>query len=95
MIAMGIFEALMLIAFGSAWPVSIAKSWRARSNKGKSLVFLLIVFFGYLCGIANKLIRSPDWVTVFYVVNACLVGTDVAVWFRNRRIENPKAEESR
>jgi hypothetical protein len=84
---MGIFEALMLIAFGSAWPVSIVKSFKARSNKGKSLVFLVIVLFGYLCGIVHKVLNDLNWVVVCYIVNACLVSTDIAVWFRNRKIE--------
>jgi hypothetical protein len=43
---MGIFEAIMLIYFGSAWPFSIYKSYTSRENTGKSIIFLLIVFVG-------------------------------------------------
>ena len=45
----------MLVCFGMAWPVSILKSWRSRTNKGKSRFFLLIVFVGYLSGLIHKL----------------------------------------
>lgn len=89
---MGIFEALMLIAFGSAWPVSIVKSYRARSNKGKSLVFLVIVLIGYFCGIVHKILNDLNWVVACYILNACLVSTDIAVWFRNRKLEKTAVE---
>jgi len=38
---MSIFEALMMIFFGLAWPFSIYKSYKSKSNNGKSLWFLL------------------------------------------------------
>ena len=34
-------ESLMLILFGISWPFSIAKSYKSRTNKGKSIVFSL------------------------------------------------------
>lgn len=84
---MHIFEALMLIAFGSAWPVSIAKSVKSRSTQGKSLTFLFIVLFGYVCGIVFKLTGKLDWVIACYILNLLLVSADIALWFRNRLIE--------
>ena len=32
-----IFEAMMVVSFGLSWPLSIRKSYKARSTKGKSL----------------------------------------------------------
>lgn len=49
---MGIFEALMLLCFGAAWPVNLAKAWRARTAVGQSASFLLIVLLGYLSVVA-------------------------------------------
>jgi hypothetical protein len=40
----------MLVCFGAAWPASIYRSWTSRTVAGKSLVFLIIVFAGYIAG---------------------------------------------
>jgi len=42
------FEAFMLICFGSAWPFAIAKSLQCLLVDGKSPLFLVIIFTGYL-----------------------------------------------
>ena len=34
-----VFEILMLVCFGLSWPFNIAKSWKSRTAKGKSLIF--------------------------------------------------------
>ena len=36
---MSIFEAIMLICFGAAWPFSIYKSYTSRENTGKSILY--------------------------------------------------------
>ncbi len=85
---MSIFEAGMLICFGAAWPTNIAKSIKARTSKGKSLSFLLIILVGYVFGILNKVIHHPDdIVLVLYVINFVMVGVDTALWFRNRKLD--------
>ena len=48
-----LLETLMLICFGAAWPLSILKSWRARTARGKSLEFLTVILLGYTAGIAK------------------------------------------
>lgn len=83
-----VLEAMMVLSFGAAWPTSIVKSYRARTAKGKSLPFLLIVFFGYLCGIASKLVQgNRTYVLAFYVLNALMVLIDIAVYLRNRHLD--------
>lgn len=84
---MSIFEIGMLLCFGAAWPFSIVKSFRARSTKGKSLFFLIVILVGYACGILNKLLYRYDGVLWLYVLNGLMVAADAALWFRNRRIE--------
>jgi hypothetical protein len=92
---MSIFEAIMLLCFGAAWPVSIAKSYRSRSTGGKSLAFSLILIAGYISGIVNKIINKPDFVTWLYVLNLVMVSIDAGLWLRNRKLEKQGQTETR
>lgn len=74
---MSIFEAGMLVCFGTSWPFSVYKTWKTKSCKGKSLIFLSLVFIGYLCGITHKLLYSRDFVILLYLLNGALVLTDL------------------
>ncbi len=87
---MSVFEIAMLICFGFAWPFSIAKSWKSRSTKGKSAVFLFVVLAGYAAGIIHKILYSRDIVIAFYALNSCLVAADITIFFRNRMIERKR-----
>jgi hypothetical protein len=89
---MSVFEVIMLVCFGAAWPVSISKSLKTRSNGGKSLVFLLIVIVGYIAGIVNKLLYKPDFVVWLYALNVTMVAIDAALWIRNRRLEMARTD---
>ena len=84
---MGIFEFMMLVCFGASWPFSIVKSIRSRSTKGKSLMFMTLVEFGYIFGIVHKLLYSRNWVIWMYIVLFIVVAIDIALYFRNRRLE--------
>ncbi len=83
---MSVFEMIMLICFGIAWPFSIWKSYTSNHNEGKSLIFLFIVFIGYLAGIAHKVLFNPDIVTFLYILNTMMVAIDIALFFRNNLI---------
>jgi len=85
---MSIFEIVMLLCFGAAWPFSIYKSLTSHSIKGKSLTFLLIIWVGYLAGVLHKVLYHPDIVIVFYVINLAMVTIDTLLYLRNRRIVN-------
>lgn len=89
---MSIFEILMLVGFGLAWPFSIAKGLRTGSTGGKSLVFLLVVLFGYFAGITHKILYSRDPVIFFYILNAVMVAVDIAVFLRNKKREAAAAK---
>ena len=43
-----LFEIIMIVCFGFSWPVNVIKSYRARTTKGKSLAFLLLISIGYV-----------------------------------------------
>jgi hypothetical protein len=83
-----IFEALMVVSFGISWPSSIIKSYTSRTAKGKSIVFLLFILVGYLFGIISKFIGGHlTYVVVFYIINFVMVSIDLALYFRNKRID--------
>ncbi len=82
---MSVFEIIMLVCFGSAWPFSIYRSWRSKSVAGKSLLFLLVVLTGYLAGILHKVFFHLDRVIILYIVNFTLVFTDIMLYLRYRR----------
>ena len=81
---MSVFEIIMLVCFGAAWPVSIYKSAKTRQVAGKSLPFLVIIVVGYIAGILHKLIFRYDLVIFLYILNALMVGADIALYLRNR-----------
>lgn len=83
---MSIFEALMLICFGAAWPFSIYKSYVSRSVQGKSAFFLIIVLLGYVAGILHKLFYQYDMVIYLYILNFFMVSADFLLYLRNSRL---------
>ncbi len=90
-----ILEIVMIVSFGASWPLNVLKSYRARTTKGKSLPFLVLIFFGYVAGIASKFLNetymaqfSSKWyVLVFYFLNLTMVGIDLALYCRNYRLD--------
>ena len=95
-----LLEIVMLLCFGASWPMNVIKSWRARTAKGKSLAFLCLIELGYVAGIAAKLLNpvymdafAQKWyVLFFYVLNFTMVGVDLCLYFRNRRLDREKGE---
>ena len=96
-----ILEIVMIVSFGASWPVNVWKSYRARSTKGKSLLFLLLIFFGYIAGITSKLVNDAymaqigqKWyVLFFYVLNFLMVGLDLVMYARNYKLDRKREEE--
>ena len=87
-----ILEIIMVLSFGASWPFNVLKSYKARTAKGKSLLFLCLIFFGYIAGISSKLVNlsSPGfkwYVLFFYVLNFIMVGADLVVYIRNYRLD--------
>jgi hypothetical protein len=82
------FEIIMLVCFGAAWPFSIYKSIKSRKTEGKSVSFLFVLLAGYASGIIHKIFYNYDFVIFLYILNFTMVGTDVLLYFRNKRIES-------
>lgn len=85
MINPAIFEAIMLVCFGSAWPFSIYKTWKTKSSRGKSLFFVSILLVGYASGILFQVFGECNAVIYLYILNFVLVGTDLALSIRYRK----------
>ena len=88
---MSIFEALMLIGFGLAWPFNICKSIKSKTAAGKSFSFMITIEIAYLCGIAHKVFYSFDAVIWLYILNFLMVITDLFLMCRNRKFDKAKA----
>lgn len=82
---MSIYEIIMLICFGAAWPFSIYRSYKSGSVAGKSPYFLIIVMLGYVAGILNKVFYNFDQVVYLYMLNMLMVFTDFMLYVRNAR----------
>ena len=86
----------MLLAFGASWPFNIAKSWKSRTAKGKSLQFEIFIWLGYIAGIVMKCIQffvigksGPIFVLswVFYCLNFIEITIDMLLYFRNVKLD--------
>ena len=83
-----LFEAFMVICFGISWPLSILKSYRSRTARGKSLPFILFILTGYAFGIASKFIAGQlTYVVIFYILNFVMVSIDIILYFRNAALD--------
>ena len=95
-----IFEIIMVASFGASWPMNVIKSYKARTTEGKSLGFLCLIFFGYIAGIISKFLNeaymasfAQKWyVLIFYFLNLAMVGIDLCLYARNRRLDKAAEE---
>lgn len=98
-----LLEIIMIVSFGFSWPMNVIKSYKARTTKGKSLAFLCLIFFGYIAGIASKFTNpaymaafaSKWYVLFFYVLNFLMVGADLLLYFRNKKLDKLAAKNNK
>lgn len=97
-----LLEIVMIVSFGASWPMNVIKSYKARTAKGKSLAFLCLIFFGYIAGITSKFMNeaymasfSQKWyVLFFYFLNLIMVGIDLILYFRNKRLDKERINKT-
>ena len=83
-----VLEALMLVSFGLSWPVNALNAWKARTAKGTSLAFLVLITFGYVAGIAAKFVGDNiTWVLGVYVINLAMLVANILIYVRNSRLD--------
>ena len=96
-----ILEVIMIVSFGASWPLNVIKSYRARTTKGKSLAFLLLILFGYVAGITSKFMNDAymaqigqKWyVLFFYILNFIMVAIDLVLYIRNYKLDKQNGEK--
>jgi len=75
--SMSIFEALMLFCFGASWPFALAKTYKTKVVRGKSIRFLLLILAGYICGVIHKILYNIDIVIWLYFLNFVMISADL------------------
>ncbi len=87
-----IFETIMLVCFGFSWPMNLIKAYNAKTAKGTSLPFILLIITGYIAGISAKIVSGQiNYVIVAYILNLAIVLMNLAVYFRNSKLDKKNA----
>lgn len=86
-----ILETIMLICFGFSWPLSVTKNIKAKTSKGMSLSFTLMIITGYIAGITAKVMAGNySYVLVAYIINLLMVSANVVVYFYNKNLDEKR-----
>ena len=89
-----ILETVMLVCFGFSWPLNVMKTYRAKTAKGTSLPFILLIITGYIAGISAKLISGQiNYVLIAYILNLAIVSLNVIVYFRNVSLDKKRLQK--
>ena len=88
-----ILETVMLVCFGFSWPLNVMKAYKAKTAKGTSLPFILLIIAGYIAGISAKLITGQiNYVLIAYILNLAIVSLNVVVYFRNVSLDKKRLQ---
>ncbi|MBR5565063.1 MAG: hypothetical protein IKW08_02735 [Roseburia sp.] len=88
-----ILETVMLVCFGFSWPLNVIKSYKAKTAKGTSLPFILLIITGYVAGISAKLISGQiNYVLIAYMLNLAIVSLNIIVYFRNASLDKKRLQ---
>ena len=90
-------EIAMLCLFGCSWPFNIAKALKAKTAKGKSIGFELLIFIGYIVGLFGKLYAYKQTGTLaysvwFYIADILMVSIDLVLYFINAKRDKAAAK---
>jgi hypothetical protein len=88
-----ILETVMLLCFGFSWPLNVIKAYKAKTAKGTSLPFILLIIIGYIACISAKLISGQiNYVLIAYILNLGIVSLNVIVYFRNVSLDKKRLQ---
>ena len=86
-----ILETVTLICFGFSWPLNVIKAYKAKTAKGTSLPFILLIITGYVAGISAKIITGQiNYVLIAYILNLAIVSLNVIVYFHNVSLDKKR-----
>ena len=99
-----VFEIVMVLSFGASWPFNIARAYKARTAKGTSIYFTLLIGIGYVGGILSKVFAAIHhgagyWEAlkilafVFYFVNLTMIVTAIVIYCRNKKLDKAREVE--
>lgn len=89
-----ILETVMLVCFGFSWPLNVMKAYKAKTAKGTSLPFILLIVAGYIAGITAKVITDQiNYVLIAYIVNLAIVSLNIVIYFRNVSLDKRRLQE--
>lgn len=84
-------EMIMLICFGISWPFSVVRNIKAKTAKGMSIEFTLLIIVGYIAGIGAKIYSgNVGFVLFVYLLNLVMVSANLVVFFVNKRIDKKR-----
>lgn len=100
-----VFEIGMIFCFGASWPFNVIRAYKARTAKGTSLLFTLLIEIGYISAIIGKFIliaqQGADYwnavrviAFVFYWLNLIMVSMGLVIYFRNKKLDAKAAQEA-
>ncbi len=90
-----ILETVMLVCFGFSWPLNVIKNYKARTAKGTSLPFIILIITGYIAGIIAKFIEgNTNYVLIVYFLNLVIVSLNLVVYFRNKALDRKNSKEN-
>ena len=91
-----LMEAGMLVCFGFSWPLNVVKAYRAKTARGTSLAFIILIITGYIAGISAKIINNQfNYVLGVYFLNLAIVSANVFVYIRNKRLDKKSSGSHR
>ena len=86
-----ILETIMLLCFGFSWPLNVIKAYKAKTTKGTSLPFIILIITGYVAGITAKILTNQiNYVLIAYVLNLAIVSINVLVYLRNYTLDKKR-----
>ncbi len=80
-----IFEIIMLVCFGVAWPFSIYKMLKTKRSLGKSVHFLIVILAGYIAGTLFEYFGERNAIIFLYLFNTFMVSFDLILTLRYGR----------
>ena len=88
-----ILETFMLICFGFSWPLNVIKAYKAKTTKGTSLPFIILIVAGYIAGISAKILNGQiNYVLIAYFLNLAIVSLNILVYIRNLKFDKKRQD---
>ena len=86
-----ILETIMLLCFGFSWTLNVIKAYKAKTTKGTSLPFIILIITGYVAGITAKILTNQiNYVLIAYILNLAIVSINVVVYLRNYTLDKKR-----